>query len=175
MTGRDSPASVGSRVTREAPCPACGAPLGGRAECQAAFDGLVAQAWETPARGAVHNLAVDAYCLQHPDDYCASAKSYAALLAGLCCGVELGGDPGRYWAISRWLDGRRDLARPQPPAERGAQTVACVLDAAEDGAYQAAVHAWAAAVWAAYAAQHELARRWLEDARLRPGRGPTSR
>jgi hypothetical protein len=147
-----------------APCPACGAPLGGRAGCQAAFDALCARAWETPARGAVHNLVVDAYCLQHPDDYCASAKSYAAHLTGLCCGVEAAGDPRRYWAIARWLDGHRDLVRPEPPAARGALTVAVVQGVDDPAAYGPAVRAWADAVWRAYAAQHATARAWLAAA-----------
>lgn len=160
------------------PCPDCGAPLGGRAGCQAAFDTSMARAWDAPERGAVHNLTVDAYCLQHPDDYCASAKSYAAHLAGLCHGVECNGDPHQYWAIPRWLDGRRDLTRPTPPVSRGALTVADVdrTAAPPAGPYAAAtVRAWATAVWDAYAAQQGLARHWLESAGLHAPRRLTRR
>jgi len=143
-------------------CPACGASLGGRAGCQAAFDALGARAWEDPRHGAVHRLVVDAYCLQHPDDYCRSAKSYAAHLAGLCCGVEHGGDPRRHRAIARWLDGHRELARPTPPAARGVTTVAEATAQSDAHAYAAAVRRWAGSVWEAYSAQHALGRHWLD-------------
>ena len=63
--------SIGRGVTRtksiwssmfaadEAPCPSCGARLGGRSGCQAVFEGLAARAWSTrtgqtiPSRGAM--------------------------------------------------------------------------------------------------------------------------
>lgn len=41
-------------------CASCGAPLGGREGCQAAFDRLSARAWEKPERGAMHNTTIDA-------------------------------------------------------------------------------------------------------------------
>jgi len=75
-------------VASDAPCPACGARLGGRADCQAAFDRLSADSWTSPARGALHNLLVDAYAMQHPEEYGKSAKSYIAHLTARCCGVE---------------------------------------------------------------------------------------
>lgn len=146
------------------PCPACGAPLGGRAGCQAAFDALSAASWTSPARGSVHHLLVDAYCMQHPEDYCRSAKSYAAHLAGLCCGVESGGDSRLYWTIARWLDGARELTKPAVPSARGMVTVADAAGATNDAAYAAHVRVWARAVWAAYSPQHELARTWLRAA-----------
>lgn len=148
--------------TEAAPCPACGASLGGRVGCQAAFDALVAASWVAPA--PLRNLAVDAYCLQHPDDYCQSAKSYAAHLAGLCCGVELGGDPGVYRSVARWLDGQRDVVKPAVLPNRGRTTVADVF-AAPAADYEPRVRAWARAVWAAYTSQHALARGWLAAAR----------
>jgi hypothetical protein len=168
-----------SVAAEPAPCPACGARLNGRAGCQAAFDALGAAAWTSPARGAVHNLLVDAYCMQHPEDYCRSAKSYAAHLTGLCCGLEASGDAARYWAVARWLDGSRDLTKPALAAvgARGRVTVADVVDCAEDAQYAAAVRAWASAVWQAYGVQHQLARDWLRMAAAaaprdaRPGSG----
>ena len=158
------------------PCPSCGAPLGGRAGCQTTFDALTAASWGSPARGAVRGLLVDAYCMQHPEDYCRSAKSYAAHLAGLCCGVEAGGDPRRYWAVARWLDGARELAKPAVPGARGTMTVADAW-AMEELVYAAHVRAWAGAVWAAYSSQHELARTWLRAAVTAAGisREPTGR
>lgn len=145
-----------------APCPACGARLGGRAGCQAAFDALCAASWASPARGAVHNLLVDAYCMQHPEDYCRSAKSYAAHLTGLSCGLEAGGDSRLYWAVARWLDGSQEVTKPALAATgaRGAVTVASAVACADDAHYTVVVRAWAATVWEAYREQHDLARGW---------------
>jgi hypothetical protein len=143
-------------------CPACGAPLGGRDGCQAQFDQLSARAWESPLRGGMHNLVVDAYALQHPEDYCVSAKSYAAHLTGLCCGVEHPGDQKLYWQIPRWLDGAAAVVKPPILETRGRKTIASIADIADD-VYQSAVRQWASAVWTAYQSQHYLARGWLAD------------
>ena len=117
-------------------------------------------------RGALHNLLVDAYCLQHPEDYCRSAKSYAAHLVGLCCGVETAGGARLYRTIARWLDGSRELGRPAepPPGARGAVTVARVANQTDDAAFSEGARAWAEVVWAAYDTQHALAREWLRAA-----------
>ena len=72
-----------------------------RTGCQALYDALA-----VPGAGALgliarRDLAFDAYCMQHPETYCRSAKSYAAHLTRLCCGLEFGGDPRVYRAIQR--------------------------------------------------------------------------
>jgi hypothetical protein len=142
------------------------------------FDELGARAWTSPARGAVHNLAVDAYSLQHPDEYGKSSKSYAAHLIGLCCGLEFEGDSRLYWAIGRWLDGPAAPPRPAVPDARGTLTIADVRVASTDDEHAARVRSWARNVWQAYAAQHDLARAWLREvadgaagASRRSGRG----
>jgi len=87
-------------------CPACGATVsGGREGCQALMDDIQARAYSNPAFAATFNLGFDAYCMQHPEKYCVSAKSYAAHLTRLCCGVERGGEDSIYRAINRWLSG----------------------------------------------------------------------
>ena len=144
-----------------AACPSCGAPLGGREGCQGAFDVLSASAWASPVRAAVHNLVVDAYAMQHPEEYGRSPKSYAAHLCGLCCGVEHAGDRQLYWSIARWLDGARQVDKPQLLRTRGDRTIADVAKITDAAAFADAVRAWATSVWAAYAAQHDQARRWL--------------
>jgi hypothetical protein len=143
------------------PCPSCGAPLGGRAGCQAAFDELSASAWSSPVRAAVHNLIVDSYAMQHPEEYGRSAKSYAAHLCGLCCGIEHAGDRKLYWSIARWLDGPREIAKPPLLRRRGDQTIADVATVAEDKGFADAVRAWGRTVWIAYFSQHPLAHEWL--------------
>ena len=145
-------------------CPSCGAPIGDRSGCQAAFEELVAKAWESPARGSVHNLLVDAYAMQHTEEYGRSAKSYVAHLLGLCCGVE-SGERELYWAIPRWLDGAARVTRPPDIEHRGATTIEDVRDPANEAAYPELVRKWARDVWAAYADQHAMAREWLASVR----------
>ena len=151
------------------PCPACGAPGGGGlAGCQAVFDALTLRGYGDLDYAAPRDLALDSYCMQHLERYCASAKSYAAHLARLCCGLEHGGDPAIYRAIQGWLSGPRQLAKPAAPSTLGALTVADCAAATDGAAYRAAVQAWAENVWAAYAAQHDLARSWVAAARAAP-------
>src|SRR5260221_14722475 len=106
------------------PCPSCGARLGGRAGCQRTFDELQAQSSTSPRRASVHNLAVDAFAMQHTEEYGRSAKSYIFHLTALCCGVGASGDQKSYWGIPRLLDGPTTLARPHDISFCGALTVA---------------------------------------------------
>ncbi len=154
------------------PCPLCGAAAGGRAGCRALFSELTARAWESPQRGAVHNLVVDSYCMQHPEEYGRSAKSYMAHLAGLCCGVEFAGEPQLYWGIARSLNGDARLEKPALIRRRGSITVRDVVadDARMTGEFAERVRTWSRDVWAAYEPQHQLARQWLQ--RLKVGAAP---
>jgi hypothetical protein len=145
-------------------CPSCGAAVaGGRAGCQSLFDELSAAAYNDVRRASMHQLLVDAYSMQHPEEYGRSGKSYAAHLMRLCCGVELKADPATYESIRRWLDGGRTIAKPALLTVRGAVTVADVARVADD-AYAAAVRDWARVVWTAYSDQHALAREWVDSA-----------
>lgn len=146
-------------------CPSCGARLGGRTGCQATFDELSADAWTSRTLAGVHNLRVDAYAMQHPAEYCQSAKSYAAHLVGLCCGVEHEGDQKLYWAIPEWLDGAASVKKPREISGRGMLTIADTLTAREDD-HPELVRRWARDVWGAYAAQHDLAHEWLDAIRV---------
>jgi hypothetical protein len=146
-----------------ASCPDCGAPgVGGRAGCQERFDRVFDPS--NLALAPVRDLAFDAYCMQHLERYCRSAKSYAAHLTRLCCGVEFAGDPRRYAAIQRWLNGNRQLEKPALLAFLGKRTIADVSITGTIEEQKAQVRLWAQDVWAAYASQHELARTWLENA-----------
>lgn len=113
---------------------------------------------------SARDLAFDAYCMQHLDTYCRSAKSYAAHLTRLCCGLEHGGAQTVYFAIQRWLNGSPSIERPEPPLQRGTLTVADALGTSDLEEYRKRVQAWASDVWAAYSTQHELARSWIQAA-----------
>jgi uncharacterized protein DUF5946 len=142
--------------------------LGGRAGCQAAFDELIAASWTTPARGSMHNMLVDVYAMQHPEEYGHSAKSYIRHLSALGCLLEHPGDERLYWARPARREASAAPPIPSKPAlleARGALTVADVRGVRDDQEYQRSVRAWAACVWAAYAPQHALARDYLAAVR----------
>ena len=153
-------------MSGEARCEGCGRDLpGGTAACRAEFDTLCALDYSGATPYALHRLMVDAYCLQHPAEFCASGKSYAAHLVGMLVAQEHGGDAAAQRALRTWLDGDRQLARPAEPAARGSCTIAQVLAAAPGSERERAVHVWAADVWIAWRDRHETARAWLAEAR----------
>jgi Family of unknown function (DUF5946) len=105
-------------------------------------------------------LTIDVYSLQHPDRYCASAKSLAAHLTGLAWAMEQGGEEGLR-ILQQWLNGRVDLVKPPIPALRGALTVADIAGATDTNAYSLALERWARSTWLAYAGLHATAHDWI--------------
>jgi hypothetical protein len=147
-------------------CDECGFEIaGGRAGCKAHFNNFTARDFSDPLYFRSHRLFVDAYCLQHPEDYCRSSKSLAAHLAGLCAILEKGASPATGMAqLHAWLDGDRQIEKPRLPEMRGARTVGDLPLQATPEQWSDAVIAWARAVWDAYHALQPQARAWLEAA-----------
>jgi uncharacterized protein DUF5946 len=146
-------------------CSGCGLVVaGGTAGCRRIFDDLLARDFSDVAYFRVHRMFVDTYSLQHPDEYCASAKSFAAHLTGLCWQLERDGSRAVGGEPRRWLNGSPRLDRPEAPVFRGRLTIADIRDAPDGAAHADAVDRWARSTWEAYAALHPLARRWIEDA-----------
>jgi hypothetical protein len=147
-------------------CDQCGwAEAGGRAGCRARFEEFLARDFSDALYFRVHRLLVDAYCLQHPDQFCVSAKSLAAHLAGLGWILEGGASPASGpEGLQRWLSGNRALEKPTLPEERGETTIGDLPADAGPGEWSAAVRRWAETVWAAYAPVHDVARRWIAEA-----------
>lgn len=147
-------------------CSGCGlAVAGGTDGCQKIADELWAREFGDVTYFTVHRMTVDTYCLQHPDRYCASAKSLAAHLTGLCWLLEHGGSRAvGSDALRRWLNKAVRLEKPELPPDRGRLTVASVREAADPVAYAEAVEAWARSTWEAYASLHDVAHRWIEQA-----------
>ncbi len=156
---------MADNTEREDRCASCGAAVdGGEAACQALFNELGARAFSDPGLASVQQLVVDAYCLQHPEPYCHSAKSYAAHLTRMCIGLEQGGNSDSYAAIPRWLNGPVSLQKPEAPSFRGRMTIADLAAANGVAEHTRVAQEWARDVWQAYAAQHELARQWIQQA-----------
>jgi hypothetical protein len=146
-------------------CPGCGAIVpGGRDGCQSVFDELTMRAYDDFTYASVRDLAFDTYCMLHLATYCRSAKSYAAHLTRLCCGLEYGGDPRVYEAIQHWLNGSVRIAKPHVLSQLGTMTVMDVRDASSAEEHIRLIHMWAANVWEAYRTQHDLAHEWIKTA-----------
>jgi uncharacterized protein DUF5946 len=145
-------------------CDLCGAALGGIEACVARSHELLVQAQQDARYARVYRLGFDAFCLQHPERYGLSVKSYAAHLMGLCHGIEHADSPKTYWAIPKWLNQPRDIHKPPLLKDRGRITIADLLMESPPDEHASRVRAWAESVWQAYAPQHALARGWLQQA-----------
>ncbi|HEY6349824.1 MAG TPA: DUF5946 family protein [Candidatus Angelobacter sp.] len=144
-------------------CPDCGAPVGGREECQKLFDEVLARHFSDALYFSVHRTAVDCYSLQHPERYCASFKSFAAHLTGLCCAMEFNREPDMMRAVHTGLDGSDRRTRPSFVEPRGEITIEAVHGASELISHREAVQAWANSVWKAWRQYHDLARTLLAE------------
>jgi hypothetical protein len=153
------------------PCAGCGLLVeGGTAGCRKLFEELCAREWDNPISYRVHRMMVDAYCLQHPAEYCASAKSLAAHLTGLCCAVEHKSHPNVLRGLQHWLSGTADVVKPSLPVHRGILTVMEVYREKDPVPQMLAVNRWAQSTWEAYAELHPIARTWITQAMQRPAK-----
>jgi len=144
-------------------CPDCGAPVGGREECQKLFDAVLARQFSEALYFNVHRTTVDCYSLQHPERYCASFKSFAAHLTGLCCAMEFNREPNMMRAIHTGLDGPDQRTRPPFVEQRGEITIESVHGASDLVSHREAVQSWANSVWKAWSRYHDLARTLLAE------------
>ena len=136
-----------------------------REECRKRFEEYLARDFSDPLFFRAHRMFVDTYCLQHPDQYCVSAKSLAAHLVGLCWVLEGGArtavGPDR---LRAWLSGNRQLDKPDLPDVKGSLTLGDLPAGGDAAAWAEAVRRWGESTWAAYAPLHDLARRWMASA-----------
>jgi hypothetical protein len=168
---RDSSRFIAPELV-DSKCTECGAEVPAEfTSCDELFLSVLTPLWSgwagSPDVAALGRLIVDTFGMQHPKRSCKSAKSYAAHLRDLCCGVEYNGAQSVYVALQRWLNGPAEaigITRPTEPDYRGALTVRYVFDAETEAEATAGVHAWAREVWEAYASQHEIARTWTRRA-----------
>ncbi len=155
-------------------CESCGAAVeGGRAGCLKLFEEVIAREFGDYRYGRVHRLTVDAYSLQHPDEYMRSGKSFAAHLTGMCAALEsrdVEEAQGANRTVQKWLSTNPTIEKPDIPARRGRLTVAHVHAAADADEHVSRVREWARDVWGAWAEHHELARRLVAEAATHAGK-----
>jgi hypothetical protein len=110
----------------------------------------------------VHQHVVDAWTAQHADrDTRPIALSFA--LVGLYLLAERGFSGREVQRVHTGLARRRESWPVFPlPAARGSITLVEVLETASGAARDAAIRAWCASVWAAYAASHAAVAQLLE-------------
>lgn len=114
-----------------------------------------------------HRIVVDAYMAQHPGDGGdrRDRQSVFAHLAGLCAVIERGFPPDRATGVLRGvLAGRDDFPVLQRAGGPGELTLLHVIGAADAGDHDRRAREWAAAVWAAWAEQHDLIRAAVDGA-----------
>ncbi|MFA9454429.1 MAG: DUF5946 family protein [Candidatus Aminicenantaceae bacterium] len=141
----------------------CGAPSQG--ECHAYFEAILAKEFSDLRYAKAHRLTVDTYSLQHPAVYMVSAKSFAAHLTGMCCAIEHGNDPGLLRKLQRWLNGKKQLEKPEMLHGLGTLTIFHLEKAQTGPEHIRLVWEWATDVWKAYAGYHDRARDWIERIR----------
>lgn len=135
------------------------------AACWAACGAALARAYEDPVRREVLQVQVDAYAVQHPGaPGRRSAQSVALHLLTLCLVLERGADPREGPRLHRAMAQRPVWPWLEPPADRGAHTVADVLVAPDAVAHVERVRAWGASAWAAWEPHHATVRSWVDPA-----------
>jgi hypothetical protein len=138
------------------------------------FDELAVRQWYAPVAYPVRRMIVDTYAMQHPEEFCASAKSLVAHLTGLCAALEYADRSNVLRVLLEWLETRPTLVKPALPNSRGRVTIAETFEATCAEQVQATADRWARSVWEAYTPLQPQARAWVAEALARPSR-PTRR
>jgi len=124
--------------------------------CWAAFGEVLAREYGDANYFRVHRLTVDAYAVQHPGRPSKqSIQSVALHLISLHAIFEKSYDPGH--ATKLIQAAAKDKSRfewLEPPASRGAVTVADVRRAASADDHARLVREWAAGAWSAWSPHH---------------------
>lgn len=144
-------------------CKMCGANVPeGFGSCRAVFEAVCAREYSEPGFAAVHLLTVDAYTLQHSEEHGPRSNAFHLMRLGRLLergeDASLGHRPPR--EVGKAFEERyRRFPFLEPPRDRGELTVVDVHGVQQPEAYARQVRAWARAVWEAYQAHHDWARR----------------
>ena len=137
----------------------------GKAGCLRMFEEVIAREFSDYRYGRQHRLTVDAYSLQHPDEYMRSGKSFAAHLTGMCAAHEDEDASATNQLVQKWLSTNPRIEKPAHlPERRGGLTVTYISDAIDADEHVRRIREWARDVWGAWYEHHELARRLISEA-----------
>ncbi|HEY9404008.1 MAG TPA: DUF5946 family protein [Pyrinomonadaceae bacterium] len=152
-------------------CDDCGAAVSaGKIGCRKTFEEVIAREFGDYRYGRIHRLTVDAYCLQHPEPYMRSGKSFAAHLTGVCAALEYEDASDINQTVQKWLSGNPLINKPaRLPADRGALTIMYIHSAADAEEHTRRVRQWAQSVWDAWGKHHDLAKQLIDEAAANTG------
>lgn len=148
-------------------CEDCGAIVAdGKAGCLKLFEEIIAKEFGDYRFGKIHRLTVDAYSLQHPDEYMRSGKSFAAHLTGICAALESAENASAVnRAVQKWLGTNPNIDKPAAlPERKGNLTIIFLQNATDADEHARRVREWARAVWSAWAEHQGLAKRLIDEA-----------
>ena len=155
---------IGSLI--ETSCESCRAIGVDRKGCQELYETVLTREYSDPHYFEVHRLTVDSYCLQHPERYMVSGKSFATHLIRMHIALDRDNDPHLNTILLRWLAIGPLIQKPlSTPVERGTLTISHVRLAVDADDHRTRVLDWAVSAWSAWIAYHDLARDLLERAR----------
>ena len=149
-------------------CEDCGAVAAeGKTGCLKLFEETLAREFSDYRYGKIHHLTVDAYSLQHPNEYMRSGKSFAAHLTGICAALESSEDAlALNQTVQKWLSTNPKIDKPvRIPKQRGSLTIAYIHSADDADEYGKRVREWAQDVWSAWSEHHALAKQLIAEAK----------
>lgn len=142
----------------------CSCGLPSLEQCTEMWHEVILKETEFYGRAKGHKLRVDTYCMQHPDPYMISAKSFAAHFLGLCITIGHNDDPYLLKSIQDWKFGTGLIEKPKLLDFVGELTISHIVHAQNRDSYERLLQEWAESTWQAYASYHELADEWLSMA-----------
>ena len=150
-------------------CEDCGAVVAeGKAGCLKIFEEILAREFSDYRYGRIHRLTVDAYSLQHPNEYMRSGKSFAAHLTGMCAALEGEDALTTNQVVQKWLSTNPHVEKPANiPERRGSLNITYIHGAADADEHVGRVREWAGGVWGAWSEHHDLARLLIGEAASR--------
>jgi hypothetical protein len=154
-------------------CPGCGtlfptsegpthAYIGASAGCWAVFGEVVAREYSDFRYGAIHQLTVDTYAVQHPGEPSRRARQSVALhLISLYLQLERGYGPERARdALKRAADSGKDYAWLDSPARIGELSILDVYKAKSPEEHSQLVEEWARSVWKSWSLHRDTIQEW---------------
>ena len=147
-------------------CKSCGAIAAeGKTGCRKLFEAILVKDYSDFRYAKTHRLMVDAYSLQHLEEFMLSGKSFAAHLTGMYAAFECEDSASVNRAVQKWLSSNPQIDKPAKlPEKRGDITITYIHDAKDAEEHEKRVPEWAKSAWAAWSEFHELAKLLINEA-----------